>query len=282
MARMRWSKEKILEEIRKLAEQGHSLNIASVRRVFSPLASIACSRKYFGSWRAAVEAAGFNYDEVIKVRRWTKERIIEEIKQLYERGEDLRPKAVSKTSGGLLMAARDPHHFGSWKAAVEAAGINYDEMIKQMREREVDCIKQNIIDEIRRLYNEGKLSEISGAWKVHPQLFRKARHRFGSWQKAVEAAGLSYTDIVKRRRWSKERIVEEIKRLYNEGKDLRISVIQKEYPALLASAQSKTYFGSWRAAVEAAGIDYEGIVKGRRPKAPKVMTQEVEQPESSE
>ncbi|MFA4028625.1 MAG: hypothetical protein GDYSWBUE_000641 [Candidatus Fervidibacterota bacterium] len=266
MPRMRWSKEKIIEEIRKLAEQGQSLNIASVRRVFSPLASIACSRKYFGSWRAAVEAAGFNYDDIVKVRKWTKERIVEEIKRLHSEGKDLRPAAVSKIAPRLITAARDPRYFGSWRVAVEAAGINYDEMVKRMQEQSLEQIKQGIIDEIRRLYNEGKLNEISSAWKTHPQLFRRARHRFGSWQKAIEAAGLSYSDIVKRRKWTKEQIIEEIKRLYNEGKDLRISVIQKEYPSLLASAQSKRYFGSWRAAVEAAGIDYEGMVKGRRPK----------------
>ncbi|MCS7186642.1 MAG: hypothetical protein RMK89_06795 [Armatimonadota bacterium] len=279
MPRIRWSEEKILEEIRKLAQQGHSLNIASVRRVFSPLASIACSRKYFGSWRAAIEAAGFNYDEVVKVRRWTKERIVEEIKRLHAEGKDLRPGAVSKIAPRLVTAARDPRYFGSWRSAVEAAGINYDEMVKQMREREVDRIKQSIIEEIRRLYNEGKLNEISSAWRTHPQLFRRARHRFGSWQEAIEAAGLSYSDIVKRLRWTKERIIEEIKRLYNEGKDLRVSVIQKEYPSLLASAQSKRYFGSWRAAVEAAGIDYEGMVKGRRQKISKGAAPEPEQQE---
>jgi hypothetical protein len=279
MPRRKWSREKIIEEIRRLAEEGHPLNISKVRKEFSSLVSIACSKKYFGSWRAAVEAAGINYNDVIKAHKWTKEEIIERIKSLYSKGEDLRPKALSKDkeNAALLSAARDPRYFGSWRAAVEAAGINYDEVAKQMREREVEQIKESILKEIRQLYEEKGPEEIKSAWKNHPKLFRKARHRFGSWQKAVEAAGLNYTEIVKRRKWTKEDIIEAIRKLYAEGKDLRISAVQREAPALLASAQSKSHFGSWRKAVEAAGINYDEIIRRKPTKA----TTETEQSEKS-
>jgi hypothetical protein len=266
--RYRWSRERIIEEIRKLHEQGIPLNMASVRKVFSSLVATACSRRYFGSWRAAVEAAGFNYDEVMQVKKWTKERVIEEIKRLHQSGEDLRPSAVARISQTLLMAARK--FFGGWREAVIAAGIDYDSYIKEFKENQVERDKQFIIEEIRRLYREGRIDELSGAWRYHLTLFRKARHRFGSWRKAIEAAGLNYDEVVQRQKWTPEKIIAEIKRLYMEGKDLSITAMQRSYPNLVAIAQSPRYFGSWRAAVEAAGLDYELIKRqrGRRRKEP--------------
>lgn len=266
--RYRWSHERIMEEIRKLHEQGIPLHMASARSVFPSLVATACSRKYFGSWRAAVEAAGFNYDEILQVKRWSKERVLEEIRQLYEKGEDLRPSAVARLCQTLLMAARK--FFGGWREAVIASGIDYDSYISQKRTSRVEQDKQQIIDEIRRLYQEGRIEELSGAWRYHLSLFRKARHRFGSWRKAIEAAGLNYHEVVQKQKWTPERIIAEIRRLYAEGKDLSITAMQRTYPNLVAIAQSPRYFGSWRAAVEAAGLDYELIKRqrGRRRREP--------------
>lgn len=266
--RQRWSRERIVEEIRKLHERGVPLHIASVRKVFSSLVATACSPNYFGSWRAAVEAAGFRYDDIVQVKRWTKERIIAEIHRLHQQGVDLRPSSVSRIKQTLPLVAR--HWFGGWRNALKAAGINYDAYVREMRRRAINADKQRVIDAIRSLYQEGKLDELSGAWRYHLSLFRKARHRFGSWRKAIEAAGLDYKKVVQRHKWSKERIVAEIRRLYADGKDLSITAVQRNRPDLLAIAQSPRYFGSWRNAIEAAGLDYEMIKRqrGRRRKQP--------------
>ncbi len=266
--RHRWSRERIVEEIRKLHGRGVPLHMASVRRAFSSLVATACSRKYFGSWRAAVEAAGFRYDDIMQVKRWTKERIVAEIRQLYRQGVDLRPSSVSRVKQTLPLVAR--HWFGDWRNAVKAAGVNYDAYMREMRRRAVDADKQQVIDAIRRLYQQGKLDELSGAWRHHLSLCRKARHRFGSWRKAIEAAGLDYQAVVQRQKWSKERIVAEIRRLYAAGQDLSITAVHRNHPALLAIAQSPRYFGSWREAIEAAGLDYEMIKRqrGRRRQQP--------------
>jgi len=266
--RFRWSRERIIEEIRKLHEQGIPLNMASVRRVFPSLVATACSPRYFGSWRSAVEAAGFRYDDVLQIKRWTKERVLEEIKRLRKEGADLRPSLVARICQTLLMAARK--FFGGWREAVKAAGIDYDAYIQKFRESRVEGDKRQIIAEIRRLYEEGRFEELSGAWRYHLTLFRKARHRFGSWRAAIEAAGLNYDEVIQRKKWTLDRIISEIRRLYMEGKDLSITAMQREYPKLVAIAQSPRYFGSWRAAVEAAGLDYELIKRqrGRRRREP--------------
>jgi hypothetical protein len=266
--RQRWSRERIVQEIRRLHAQGIPLNMASVRRVFPSLVATACSRRYFGSWKAAIEAAGFDYDKVVRIKRWTPEEVLAEIRALYRQGADLRPSAVAKHHQTLLVAARK--RFGTWAKAVKAAGIDYEAYLRRQHQEWVEADKRYIIEEIRRLYREGRIDELSGAWRHHLTLFRKARHRFGSWKAAIEAAGLNYEAIVSRRKWTKESILREIQRLYAEGKDLSVTAMQRNYPNLLAIAQSPHYFGSWQAAIEAAGLDYELIKRqrGRRRREP--------------
>jgi hypothetical protein len=259
--RQRWSRERIVQEIRRLHAQGIPLNMASVRRVFPSLVATACSRRYFGSWKAAIEAAGFDYDKVMRIKRWTPEEVLAEIQALYRQGADLRPSAVAKHHQTLLVAARK--RFGTWAKAVKAAGIDYEAYLRRQHQEWVEADKRYIIEEIRRLYREGRIDELSGAWRHHLTLFRKARHRFGSWKAAIEAAGLNYEAIVSRRKWTKESILREIQRLYAEGKDLSVTAMQRNYPNLLAIAQSPYYFGSWQAAIEAAGLDYELIKRQR-------------------
>ncbi|MFA0759848.1 MAG: hypothetical protein KEFWMYNX_000293 [Candidatus Fervidibacter sp.] len=266
--RQRWSRERIVQEIRRLHAQGIPLNMASVRRVFPPLVATACSRRYFGSWKAAIEAAGFDYDKVVRIKRWTPEEVLAEIRALYRQGADLRPSAVAKNHQTLLVAARK--RFGTWAKAVKAAGIDYEAYLRRQHQERVEADKRYIVEEIRRLYREGRIDELSGAWRHHLRLFRKARHRFGSWKAAIEAAGLNYEAVVSRRKWTKESILREIQRLYAEGKDLSVTAMQRNYPNLLAIAQSPHYFGSWQAAIEAAGLDYELIKRqrGRRRREP--------------
>jgi hypothetical protein len=259
--RQRWSRERIVQEIRRLHAQGIPLNMASVRRVFPSLVATACSRRYFGSWKAAIEAAGFDYDKVVRIKRWTPKEVLAEIRALYRQGADLRPSAVAKHHQTLLVAARK--RFGTWAKAVKAAGIDYEAYLRRQHQEWVEADKRYIIEEIRRLYREGRIDELSGAWRHHLTLFRKARHRFGSWKAAIEAAGLNYEAIVSRRKWTKESILREIQRLYAEGKDLSVTAMQRNYPNLLAIAQSPYYFGSWQAAIEAAGLDYELIKRQR-------------------
>ena len=47
---------------------------------------LAAGIRYFGTWRAAIEAAGIPYDSVRKYRDWSKERIIETIQRLEKDG----------------------------------------------------------------------------------------------------------------------------------------------------------------------------------------------------
>jgi len=118
-----WTKEAILARIRELYAGGHDLSWTHVSRVADPqLASVAIQKNRFGSWRAAVEAAGFDYEEVSRYRRWSPERVIEEVRTLAHDGQPLNSKAVQRQHCALFTAGR--RHFGSWDRALTAAGLD--------------------------------------------------------------------------------------------------------------------------------------------------------------
>ncbi len=82
------------------------------------------ARKKFGSWRNALEASGLDYNKAMNNNKWSRELIISEIIRLYNCGYDLRPSVLRSNEGIKLLSAAN-YHFGSWKKAMNASGIDY-------------------------------------------------------------------------------------------------------------------------------------------------------------
>lgn len=193
MTSTRWTKESIAEEIRQLAEQGEDLSYSNV--VIHHLSLMRAAMRYYGSWRDAVKAAGVDYDSVRKYRSWNRQRIIERIRELYEQGEDLSWRNVSTNlDPQLAAAATKPKHFGSWRKAIEAAGIDYQEVRRYHHWDE-----ETIIKRVRELYEQGVPLNAKHIEEIDIPLITAARRRFESWDKALQAAGLDYKQIVLRR-----------------------------------------------------------------------------------
>lgn len=193
MTPTRWTKESIAEEIRQLAEQGEDLSYSNV--VIHHLSLMRAAMRYYGSWRDAVKAAGVDYDDVRKYRSWNRQRIIERIRELYEKGEDLSWRNVSTNlDPQLAAAATKPKHFGSWRKAIEAAGIDYQEVRRYHHWDE-----ETIIKRVRELYEQGVPLNAKHIEEIDIPLITAARRRFESWDKALQAAGLDYKQIVLRR-----------------------------------------------------------------------------------
>jgi hypothetical protein len=84
---------------------------------------IATARRRFGNWGAAVEKAGLDYASIRRRRRWNKEQILSEIREMNEKGADLRSGMARQENPALFAAACKPRFFGSWGKALEAADI---------------------------------------------------------------------------------------------------------------------------------------------------------------
>lgn len=254
--RARWNATIVISTIKELHETGKQLNPTHVNENNAPLfgAALRC----FGSWKAAIEAAGLTHADVkIKKRKgtlWNKERIIEEILKLQEKEEPLNSFFIQKEHTALHQAAL--RYFGGWPQAITAAGLIYSEI--RLRKVRV-WTEVSLVRRIRRLYVIGIALDTASLQRdqSHHYIFSAGYRLFGSWAKAICAAGLDYSKIRKGRQpgwWTRPRIIARIIHLEKKGIRLSHQEMSRRYGALVAAAY--VHFGCWSEAVEAAGISY--------------------------
>ncbi|WP_442511732.1 hypothetical protein SH528x_003445 [Novipirellula sp. SH528] len=226
--RERWTKQRVIERLRAWRERTRDTNLS----IAEPNLSAAATR-LFGSLDAAFQAA----DIPPSPRRWTNERVIAEIQERYVRGEPKHTQGL----GDIRLAYAAKRRFGSWASAVDAAGLADRIPIAKPLRR---WSKQQVVDAIQRGIRDGvQLSNIS---KTEQGLYNAAKTHFGTWRKAVKAAGVSPT----RRQWSKQTILAEIHERHRRGQTLASG-----HPTTVGLvAAAGRYFGSWSAALLAAGI----------------------------
>jgi len=261
MGRRKWTKEGMLREIRRLREAGESLSTRNLARLgYSGMVATACKPGSFGGWHSAIRAAGLDPKEVCRRRRkWTQERILRRIRELWEAGEDLSHSAAKRQHQYLVVAAASHPAFKGWRAAVAAAGLDYGQVSKRQ-----SWTRARIVARIRELHARGGDLSHAEAKKEHGCLVSAAssRRHFGSWRQALEAAGLDYRRIRKTRPWTREAILHTIRRLHREGHELNNSNMRRlGYRGMMEAASRQRNFGSWAAAIEAAGLDYDRIRK---------------------
>ncbi len=176
--------------------------------------------------------------------KWTREKILREILRRESAGQPLDVGRRDPVECALYQAAA--RVFGSWRNAVAAAGISPDKA--QVRDA---WPPSRVLAGIKALARRKRPVTPSELKRRYRCLVAAAQRCFGSWPKAVVAAGI---DPVKFRRsgtWTKDRIVEAILKRALQGKALNSNAVN---PKSLVEAGAKA-FGSWGDALEAAGID---------------------------
>ncbi len=122
-------------------------------------------------------------------RKWSKEKIVQTIKEFRKKNIDLSAGNVSKKYVPLFMAACSDRYFYSWANAIAAAGIDYDRILEAGRKRRNEKLKQwskeKLFKEIRRT----GLGDLLTTYRDRLTLYSAARREFGSWKLALEAAG---------------------------------------------------------------------------------------------
>jgi hypothetical protein len=188
----KWSKESIAMEIVSMYESGENLNYSNIAD--NNVTLLRAATRYFGTWEAAVQFAGLDYDQIRRYKSWTRERITARIQELHAQGNDLSWRNVSlNVDPQLAAAATKKSHFGSWREALESAGLDYDAI---RRYREWD--DKRIIKMVRELHDRGAGLNAKSMEQEDITLITAARRRFESWHEALTAAGLDYRNIVQR------------------------------------------------------------------------------------
>ncbi len=125
-----WTRERILSRIRELHAGGADLSWRNVSTKIDPqLAAAATKKSHFGSWRAAIQAAGLDYGEIRRYKAWTDEVILDAIREKSSRGEALNAKEMSLSDMALLTAAR--RRFQAWHSTLDAAGLDHRDLVQR-------------------------------------------------------------------------------------------------------------------------------------------------------
>jgi hypothetical protein len=191
---------------------------------------------------------------------WDKAEILQTLKKLHNEGKELSYTILAKKMQPLVSAAA--YHFGSYRAAVEKAGIDYTEIVRRPR-----WTKQHIIKLIKQAKRSGVDLNWSAVTRRGDELGRAAfaslqSRLFGSWDRALHGAGLDADDVSQYRKWGKESIVFELKGRYRDQEMLNSGAVQKEDPGLHAAAVR--HFGSYDGALRAAKVDPAKIRQRKR------------------
>src|SRR5688500_1264614 len=186
---------------------------------------------------------------------WDKPQILTTLKKLHKDGKDLSYTQLAKKMQPLVSAAA--YHFGSYRAAVEKAGIDYSDVVRRPR-----WTKQHIIKLIKQAKREGDDLHWSAVTKRGDELGRAAfaslqKRLFGSWDRALHGAGLDADEINRYRKWDKQTIVWELRSRSRNHDPLNSGAIQRDDPGLHAAAVR--HFASYDAALRAAKLDPDKV-----------------------
>jgi len=178
-------------DILSMYESGEDLSYSGVTVTNNSL--LRSGIRYFGSWEAAVTFAGLDYNQFRKYRAWTRKRIIARIQELREQGVDLSWGNVCVVEPLLAAAATKKTYFGSWREAIEAAGLDYDSI---RRYRVWD--RRMILERVTEMHSGGQKLNAKSVQQEDIRLITAARRRFESWPETLTVAGLDYRQIVHR------------------------------------------------------------------------------------
>jgi len=173
-----WTRATIVQVIQRRAAAGLSVASGKMRPHSARMAAL----RIFGSWDAALRAAGAR-DLVPQRRRWSPEAVVERIRRYHQEGRPLNFGAVRRENGPLVVAARQ--HFGQWDLALHAAGLDPS----RIRRRCPEWTRVGVLEAIRERAAAGL--PLRGKAIKPKSLMASARRFFGSWPKALEAAGVA-------------------------------------------------------------------------------------------
>jgi hypothetical protein len=238
-----WTREELIHLLRSFWRRTGRLSSEVIKGHKRPgfMGAMYSVTKVFGSFPAAKRAARLGHVATFQ-QIWTKGTIVRELRERARRGRSVRSTHLKAERGGFEGAAR--REFGSWKAALRAAGVaEPSPFLKWTRER--------MLGMIRAIAKRGLLRDQVALTKMKLGGLRQlAAQRFGSWDAAIEAAGVpvpafSYV------KWTRETVIETLRKEARRGRSLAWKKVGRKYGGLPGAA--RRLFGRWSGALQAAG-----------------------------
>ena len=240
----RWDEDSVISEIRARYRHKQSLAVTKVPRTLSEAAT-----RYCGGWRAAIEIAGFDY-ESIRLHRSAPTR--EELIALVRAAVKSRARRTDAPS--LSKLVESSHRailrlFGGLRGVLLAAGIDPASVQKRVpSERRSNAA---LIDALRAFV--ARTPPPTSGQLFGTQLGRQAVVRFGNRDAVIRKIGVG--------RWSPRRlrpllsadeVVRWLQDRHRSGGHMSSDAVKRDASRIVYACYTR--FGSWRAAMQAAGL----------------------------
>jgi len=229
-----WSQGKVVDALQRLDGEGASTGWAELMQSGQG-GLVGAATVYAGGLHQARAEAGVEPPErKTAVRHWDPAAIVGEIQERARAGQAL---ASSKAPQRFVAAAR--WHFGSWEAALAAAGVEAG----AVRLQRGPYTKAEVVELIRGMARGGAV--------VRPSTLRPVikldtvRRLFGSIAAAIDEAGIGQVPAHGNQKWSRERVIEELRARSARGE---VRLTRGLHHAV------QRYFGGAHAARAAAGL----------------------------
>jgi len=176
-------RETIIRKIVEMDLARHSLLEDNVQAANELLHAAAVSE--FGSWETALYYAGVSANDVGRCRDLSPERIKHRLRRLCTTGYDLGAMVNRSRDRGFYEAA--VRHFGCWRDALTAAGINHANVTRH-RPKHLD--REAMLHWLRNRQSAGQSVVWTDVCLENRDYALAIRREFGSWRKAIQAAGV--------------------------------------------------------------------------------------------
>jgi hypothetical protein len=250
-----WSRERVLEEMKALHRSGqHMSSIAMMQAGRNDL--LVAANKYVGSWVRARELAGIPFErhQAKAPQAWDAASVVETISERHRRDH---PLASSKVPRALISAAN--RIFGSWRAAIEAAGLDYDAIVLARRVSD-----DEILEWLRHLARTRPRMTLFDLDK-HGEHAVACRRRWGSYEAAAVAAGITGWPIrLRHRSLSRAEVIRALRARHAAKLPLHIRAVRKSDGGHSLILSMLHHFASWDEALSAARVRLQRK-KPRRP-----------------
>ncbi len=256
---LKWHRRRVINEILDRRRRGQPLNYKYALRDGERL--VRMGSRLFGSWDRALRAARLDPSRIRLrpvARHWTRDSILAAIGRESRARRDLSVTGIAKRDGGLYLAALS--RFRAWPQALRAAGL--DPALIQRKASPMPWTRERVLAMIRARKRRALPLNHAAVDDVCTSLTEAARRFFGTWNRALQAAGVDPARAGARVFWTPASLVQWLRAEFAAKRDLSPTAVQKARSSALHAARQ--FFGSWRAALLKARLDPESICRKQR------------------